>query len=194
VLAKHNPFQVQRTDSIPFDFCETGFDNIDAFAKHVQRSNFRGAIVGRHGRGKTTLLEALHWQLRKQNVDCELIVLPQDKHLQTTVVSRLYERGQSGAIVLVDGIERLGFFKRHRLLRHSKTFGGLVATTHHFGRLPTLVRCSTSQRSLVSVLETLGLDRPEILASASALLPLHKGNIRSVLRELYDQYADGEIS
>ena len=194
VLAKDNPFNVQRTDAIPFDFRETHFENLKAFAKHVETFSFRGAILGDHGRGKTTLLCDLNSFFCEQGVDCELVFLPRETNLQRSAVQSLVRRGQGGAIVMIDGIERLSFLQRQQLIARSKVFAGFIATTHHFGRLRTLIQCRTSQRTLTAVLEALELNRPEIVTSATTLLSKHRGNMRLVLRDLYDQYADGHIA
>jgi hypothetical protein len=37
------------------------------------------------------------------------------------------------------------------------------------------------------------MSQPDIIASSAQLFPKHRGNIRFVLRELYDQFADGKI-
>lgn len=194
ISAKDNPFMVQRTDAIPFDFLETHFEDIGAFAKHVETFNFRGAILGGHGRGKTTLLGDLKSYLYNQEIDCELVFLPRQIDEQQTAVASLVRRGQGGAIVMVDGLERLPFFARQRLIARSKSFAGFIATTHRSGRLRTLIRCHTSSGTLTAVLDALELNRPEIVVLAKALLSKHKGNVRLVLRDLYDQYADGRIA
>ena len=194
VLAKDNPFTVQRTDAIPFDFQETHFENIEAFAKHVEKSSFRGAIVGGHGRGKTTLLCDLNSYFCNQGIDCELVFLPRETDPQKEAVQNLVRRGQGGAIVMIDGIERLPFFQRQQFIARSRGFAGFITTTHHFGRLRTLIRCRTSQFTLTAVLDALELNRPRISMSATTLLSKHKGNMRLVLRDLYDQYADGHIA
>jgi len=199
VCAKNNPFIVDRTDAIAFGFEETDFENIESFAKHAQTFNFRGAILGRHGRGKTTLQHDLHSWLCEHEIDCEFVFLPREKDLQTGAIENIMRRGQAGAIVLVDGLERLPFFRRQRLVNDSKSFAGFIATTHRpsrsisSNRLQTLIRCRTSQRTLMAVLDSLELNRPEIRAAGIPLLSKHNGNMRLVLRELYDQYADGRL-
>jgi len=193
VSARNNPFAVQRTDAVPFDFSETSFNDTEAFYLHARKLDYRGAIRGRHGRGKTTLLCDLASFFRDQDIDCELAFLPREKELQHQMVDRIVHRGSDGAIVLVDGIERLPLLARHRLISRSKSFGGFIATTHHVGRLRTLVHCKTSEQTLRSVLKSLDLDQPAIVEAALPLVARNRGNLRSVLRELYDQFADGKI-
>ncbi len=193
VSAKDNPFAVHKTGAIPFDFQETPFANMKAFAMHTNSYNFHGAILGRHGNGKTTLLCDLNSWISDQDIDSELVFLPRERDLQRLAIETTVRRGQSGAIVLVDGLERLPFLSRQRLLHHSKSFSGFIATTHRSSRLRTLIHCRTTQQNLMAVLESLQLSQPDIVAAAETLFSKHRGNIRFVLRELYDQYADGKV-
>ncbi len=193
VLAKDNPFVVQRTDAISFDFAETDFEDIASFAHHVGTSNFRGAILGPHGHGKTTLLCDLQKWFLSQEIDCELVFLPREKAPRQATLAETIQRGRRGAIILLDGIERLPFVARQRLVGQSKSFNGFIATTHRRGRLPTLIQCRTSQRTLMAILDALELKRPEIRAAGIPLLSKYNGNMRFVLRELYDQYANGQL-
>ncbi len=193
ISAKNNPFIVQRTDAIPFNFQETPFANIASFAQHAESYNFRGAILGQHGRGKTTLLCDLSLWFCQQGRDSELVFIPRENSHQKRIINHAIQRGESGAIVLIDGLERLSLLTRQRLIGRTKSFAGFIATTHHLGRLPTLIRCHTSQQTLAAVLDSLGISQPDIVASSIRLFPKHRGNIRFVLRDLYDQFADGKI-
>lgn len=193
VSARDNPFAVQRTDAIPFDFSETSFACIESFYHHVQQFDFRGAILGKHGRGKTTLLCDLHSFLCQQGIRSELVFLPREKHLRRQSIDNTIQRGLSGSIILIDGLERATFLARQRILFRSKRYGGFIATTHRPSRLRTLLHCRTSQQTLITTLESLELNRPEIVTAALPLLSKHCGNIRFVLRELYDQCADGKF-
>jgi len=194
VSARNNPFAVQRTDAIPFDFGETPFDNLESFYRHVKQFGFRGAIVGKHGRGKTTLLCDFHSFLCQKGTDSELVFIPRDKVLQYQAIKDAVKSGFGGSIVLIDGLERLSFFTRQRLLSRSRSFGGFIATTHRISRLRKLIHCSTSEQTLASVLHSLSLSQPEITNMSVHLFSKHRGNIRFILRDLYDQFADGKLS
>ena len=193
VSARNNPLAVHRTDAIPFYFGETRFASIESFYLHVQKFSFHGAILGRHGRGKTTLLCELHSFLRDQEISSELVFLPRERQLQRKSIDDLIQHGLSGSVVLVDGLERVSFLARQRILSRSKRFGGFIATTHRPGRLRTLLHCRTSQQTMVETLDSLGLNQPNVITAALPLLSKHRGNIRLVLRELYDQYAGGKL-
>ncbi|QEG23883.1 hypothetical protein [Mariniblastus fucicola] len=194
VSAKDNPFAVVQTDSIPFDFQETCFSTLDEFGEYVQDRNYRGAILGRHGHGKTTLLCSLQQWLHRQGTECETVFLPRRNEDQRSALENLSHRGRCGAVVLVDGLERLSFFTRQLLVSQSRSFGGFIATTHRPNRLPTLVRCRTSHQTLLAALNSLNIDSPEIHSTAVGLFSKHRGNLRLVLRELYDNVADGKLS
>jgi len=193
VAARDNPFIVQRTDAILFDFCDTPFVGMEAFAKHVAGFGFRGAIVGKRGRGKTTLLSELHSWLINQSLDCELAFINRETKLQGDRITQLVQRGNAGAILLIDGLERLPFLARHRFVSQSKSFGGFIATTHQTGRLKTLVRCRSSLKSLQGILDSLGITNPRLRSNAVSLWSRHRGNIRLVLRQLYDDVAEGVV-
>lgn len=194
VSARNNPFSVQRTDAIPFDFAETPFEDVQAFYRHAKQLDCRGAIIGKHGRGKTTLLCDLHSFLCQNRIESELVFLPREKVLQSDAITNTIKRGASGAIILIDGMERLPLFVRQKLLSDSKSFRGFIATTHRISRLRSLIRCRTSQRTVASVLDSLDLNNPEITTTSRLLFAKHRGNIRFVLRDLYDQFADGEFN
>lgn len=193
VSARHNPFAVQRTDAVPFDFSETSFVDIVEFYQHVKEHKFRGAIVGKHGRGKTTLLSDLSSLMRDRDIDCELVFFPRERQRQQEVIEEVIHRGACGAIIFVDGLERLPFLSRQRVVRQSKAFGGFIATTHWPGRLKTLIRCRTSEQTVEAVLKSLRIDQPSITLAAKQRFLTRRGNVRLVLRDLYDQYADGQI-
>lgn len=191
--ARENPFVVQRTDALPFDFRDTPFANINEFFEHVAGAGFRGAIVGKHGQGKTTLLCDLHSLMKKRDQDCELIFVPSDRSEQKAVIQNLIDRGCDGAVLLIDGLERVPFFARHHLVSSSKQFAGFIATTHFRGRLRTLVHCQSSPETLVGILQSLGTANENLVSRALDLWANHRGNVRSVLRDLYDLRAEGSI-
>lgn len=194
VSAKENPFVVQRTDSIPFDFRDTPFATMDEFVGHAKTTGFRGAIVGKHGRGKTTLLCGLHSHLKSVGQrDCELFFIPRDRLQQGAALRELADRGREGAIVLVDGLERVPYVARQRLISTSKQFSGFIATTHSRSRLKTLVRCRTSPEVLAAILDSLGAVDEQLKIRAFSLWTTHRGNVRSVLRDLYDLRAEGAV-
>jgi hypothetical protein len=72
----------------------------------------------------------------------------------------------------------------------TKPAGGLLITAHREGMLPTLVKCSTNIGLLNEIVnEILGDNSHALHETTQVLFDNHDGNLRDVLRELYDIYA-----
>ncbi|HEY9421332.1 MAG TPA: hypothetical protein VIW92_07960, partial [Thermoanaerobaculia bacterium] len=70
----------------------------------------------------------------------------------------------------------------------TRSAGGLVITSHRPGLLPTLYECCTTPELLAGIVrDLLGPKGREI--AVEELFARHGGNVRQVLRDLYDQYA-----
>ena len=186
--ARHNPFSVDRVQTIRYRPLATTFDDILA---RLEVMNYRAAIVGPEGAGKTTLLEDLQHALQRQGLRTRVIFVNDTSPLDRPTRRQLMSQLESDEIVLLDGADALGrarwtFLRRH-ILKHA---AGLVITTHRPGRLPTLIDCTTTPTLLGEIVDEL---RPETRdAHADGLQQLfrhHQGNIRNCLRELYDMCA-----
>ncbi|MFC1760733.1 hypothetical protein ACFL6U_01475 [Planctomycetota bacterium] len=65
--AKDNPFAIDRVHQIRYDPPGTSWDNL---LGHLAGMQYRGAIVGACGSGKTTLSEDLQTHLEQQDLCC----------------------------------------------------------------------------------------------------------------------------
>ena len=182
---RENPFNVQRTDRL--DFRPSGWSWNDLMLR-LKSNNNRGAIIGPHGSGKTTLVNTLEPKLAETGYDVRQILL-NESHPQ-------FDRGvlcemNSSHFVILDGAERLSRFQWSRVRRLARNAGGLLVTSHRPGLLPTLVTCTTSVKLLHDILDDLLLDKDGVKARqhAEELFILHQGNIRNVLRAMYDIYS-----
>jgi hypothetical protein len=90
-------------------------------------------------------------------------------------------------IVCCDGAEQLSWWDWRRLMRHSRAAAGLLITTHHPGRLPTLHECETTPALLQSIAGS--LDEGVLSERCDELFALHKGNLREAIRSLYDDWS-----
>ena len=191
VPAKENPFRTERTHAVPFRFPEGDWS---AQLNRLEALNWRAGIVGRRGSGKSTLLRQLRSRLESEGHSAIYLNFPLEKTPQVTLFETGMAAGADGSILLIDGIERLSYLRRRQLLRKTKTGAGLVIAQHHPNSLPTWIHCQTSRELLLEVLTELNLDHADIVRASQLAFEKSKGNIRDVLREMYDRYSEGEFA
>jgi ATPase subunit of ABC transporter with duplicated ATPase domains len=171
--ARDNPFRAERVQRLRY--------RLDlpwpAFVERWTSLGRRGAIVGPEGAGKTTLLEGFAEVLRARGETVQWVRLSEEAREMPAV--------EPGAVLLLDGAEQLDA-ARWRLVRGQAASG--VATSHRPGLWPTLWECRTSPELLDALLGDLGASQWR--AEARALFDARKGNLREVLRALYDRCAD----
>lgn len=103
-------------------------------------------------------------------------------------------------VLLVDGVERLPWSQRLQLIYRtggSARCAGLVVTLHQpsaWTRLPIWVRTQPTFALLETLLEELGTAGTVPRDIAAQLFEKHRGNLREVLRELYDREVNGAES
>jgi hypothetical protein len=182
--AADNPFRADRIEALTVRPCgwtwEGVIDRLEAFGN-------RGAVVGCHGHGKTTVLGELERRLPGQTLRVDLAA-DEPQPLRAALVAG----DVTGRVVLLDRSERLGSVDWHRLRWAWRSAAGLVIARHRPGRLPTLVRLDTSPHLLEELALELAPDLPTAIVTAlPEVFARHHGNIRECLRELYDRYASG---
>ena len=167
-----------------------------AIARRLRETKFRGAVVGPHGHGKTTLLLNLadHVDLlpampRGSTVTTSMWVQvrPGERANLTTV--RRMVRGYP-YLLLLDGYDLLPRRDRARVLVRR---GPVLVTSHRRTMLPTVAHCRTSAELLGRLIERLSPDTRAAMtdAAVAGLYARHRGNVREALRELYDRVAGG---
>jgi hypothetical protein len=151
---------------------------------------FRAAIVGPHGRGKTTLLEDLGRRLEERGFRLRRITLHQSDRRLTGEQSEVLNGLRSREVLCLDGAEQLGLLAWRRVERRSRAAAGLLITSHRPRLLPTLVECETSPELLTEILrDLLGTETGDLRLLSEDLFSRHRGNLRDALRELYDLHA-----
>ncbi len=192
VPARHNPFATEWTDAIPFRFPSGSWD---FHLGRLRQMRYCAAIVGRKGSGKTTLLDTLVRQLPPQSPSRYVCIQRCPSNHRRTINEVLNQKND-GTILMVDGMQRLSFANCRRLLQSRKVpIGGLIVTAHRRCALPTWIHCQPDQASLQYVLTHLGFSADsEITRHAEAAFVRFRGNVREVLRWLYDQVATGQLA
>ena len=190
--ARDNPFSSDRVLSVRYH--PQGWD-WPALMTRLADLDYRCAIVGPEGRGKTTLLEDLGERLRaEQGFDVKWLRLSReqprfDRHWLRTSFAGVTRRN----VLLFDGAEQMGRLAWWGFLRKTRAARGLIITSHRSGLLPTLARCDTSPELLEAIVRE--------LVGCTERLPVRElfnqydGNVREALRHLYDLGAEsGSVS
>ncbi len=187
-LPRDNPFAVQRLLTVRYRLPD-GL-TWDALMGRLEALHWRGAIVGPHGHGKSTLLGDLGRRLEMQGFQpLRLSLREAHPRLSLEERRRLRDLGPTD-VLLLDGAERLGWFAWRLVRFRSRRAAGLIVTTHEPGLLPTLVECRTTPELLGGIVGELldGSDGGDV-PDAAELHARHGGDVREALFELYDRWA-----
>ena len=184
MLARDNPFRSERIEGLAFRAAEVGVDVPTLLARFAQLGH-RGVLVGPHGSGKTTLREALERHLEEAGWIPRRLVLAEDRRARPAAVTALCTGLTPRHLLCLDGLDLIGPWSWWRLRRAGA--GGLLATSHRPGRLPTLHVHRTSPALLAELVSELTGSDPLATAEVAALFARHRGDLRACLRELYDQ-------
>lgn len=184
--AKDNPFAVDRIQQIRYEALEESWENL---LTRLAAMDYRAAIVGPCGSGKTTLCETLQARLRQGGLQTQGLFVSLDIHMtwqdMQPVLALPFD------VILVDGADHLSYWTWQRLKR--RVFSrkrGLIATTHQPGLLPTWHECRPSPALLERIVTRLVPDQVIPNAQINDLYSLCQGNIRDALRQLYDLVGD----
>jgi hypothetical protein len=186
--ARDNPFATDRVLRVRYR--PQGW-TWDGLLDRLASMNYRGAVVGPEGRGKTTLVEDLAGRLNVRGIGTRYVRLSRERpRLDGAEIHDLFAAVTDRDVILFDGAEQLGRLAWWGLLRRSRRARGLVITSHRPGLLPTLVECRTSADLLGGIVrDLLPAAEGDGLPPAQPLYDRHRGNVRDALRELYDRYA-----
>jgi GTPase SAR1 family protein len=184
--ARDNPFATDRVLRVRYRPQGWTWEQLLA---RLERLDYRCAIVGPEGRGKTTLLEDLGERLKGQGYNVPYLCLTRERPAFERGFLRAFFASVSPRdVLLLDGAEQMGRLAWWRFLRHSRRARGLVITSHFPGLLPTLVECETSVPLLREIVQDLHPGH----AGVETLFARHEGNVREALRELYDVHAGNQ--
>ena len=180
--AKDNPFAVDRIRQICY---EPAAESWQSLLARLAAMDYRGAIVGPCGSGKTTLCEDLQTRLQKQGLKTQYLFFSMDIHTTWREIQRVLARHFD--VMLVDGADHMAWLTwralKRRVFREKR---GLVVTTHQPGLLGTWYECRTSPALLERIVSRLAPDDFIPYARILESYDRCQGNIRQALRELYD--------
>lgn len=186
-----NPFSTKfvRPGAAAFIF-PTGVTT-KALVEKLQYNHWRGAIVGPHGCGKSTLIETLIPAIEQAGRDVLKVSL-RDRQRTLPADFRWPDSSQAAGVIVVDGYEQLGCWARWRLDRACRSAGwGLLVTAHArkaIWKLPELYRVSPSRETFQCVVKQLLANTPGAISEGEleAAYQAHPENLREGLFALYD--------
>jgi hypothetical protein len=190
MLARDNPFASHRVLKVRYRLQGVSWDEV---LERLARLNYRAAIVGPRGGGKTTLLEDLEPRLKAMGFATKPLRLDAEHPRFERAFEREFFAGLgSRDMLLLDGAEQMPRLAWWRFRRRTRSGGGVIITSHRAGLLPTLLECRTTPELLEGIVrELLGGSDLMPAGEIQNLFDRHRGNLRDALRELYDSWAEG---
>lgn len=186
--ARENPFASDRIERLAYRF--TPGESWDSLLARLEAQRWRGAIVGPHGTGKTTLLEQMVPHLSTRGF-CPCLYTLRGESSNDEKQALLSNSFGPSDFVLLDGAEQLSLRQWRTFEEISRLAAGGVVTQHRTGRWPTLLETAPSPALLAELVQTLAGAE---LSDADTLFSRHRSNLRECLRTLYDRWADGRFA
>jgi hypothetical protein len=189
--AADNPFSTRyvRPGAIPFQFAEG--ESAARIVSKLREGGWRGEIVGPHGAGKSSLVQALLPAIRDAGRTPRLVQLRAGDRALPMSWRELADCLPE-TVIVVDGYEQLSRYCRWRLGRLCARRGfGLLTTSHERSGLPQLYRFSPGRAALHRVVEHLLRGRSDsgrriAAADVDQAFDECRGDIREALFRLYD--------
>ena len=141
MLARNNPFAVHRVLRVRYRMPDGGWELLLA---RLAALGYRGAIVGLHGRGKTTLLEDLGEKLRSRGRRVTFIRIPGGARELSRDQERVLAELPAGELLALDSAGGLSSRAWRRVRGAARSAAGLVVTSHGPAPLPLLVELRTT--------------------------------------------------
>ncbi len=190
--ARNNPFSSRNVEALTFRHAYIRFHEI---MHRLKNMSYRASIIGPKGSGKTTLIEQIGKELAGEGFHIKHLCLTIEKSkLSRSFLRNFYADLSPNDAILLDGAEQMPWLQWIFFNLKTKKAGALIITSHIPGLLPELLHTSTSPDLLHGlVFELLGKDAMISRSYLENLFFSHNGNIRLVLRDLYDTWSERAV-
>jgi hypothetical protein len=205
-----NPFATCWTKPGALAYHFNSGQDAEQLIKQLAASEWRGAILGLHGSGKSTLIETLKPVLLAAGLEIRTICLRDaQRSLPTKLLTDSFPRGATGSaggcvpvahtiswcapriLLIIDGYEQLGRVQRWRLHRRCRRASiGLLVTSHLPTGLPTLITLAPDLSLVQKLVDSLRKHAPtpitpnDVAASHASC----GSNVRELFFDLYDRH------
>ena len=148
--ARENPFASERVEDLLGFEPEWLGQTWPGLMERLRDLDYRAAVVGPHGSGKTTFLSGLKTRLEDQGKRVISFFLNDDQRTLSDANWRVFvdvaeDKGEvDGSMLLLDGAEQMSWRDWREFHKIASAYSGLVITQHRSGKLPLLVKTETS--------------------------------------------------
>ena len=186
--ASDHPLRISQLERLLFRL-PAEFGGWPAVQAKLERLNYRAALVGPHGSGKTTCLLELARRQRQSGRRVEVLFTNAESGAKIPAEWReTLADVDEDALVIADGYDVLSMRHRWLLRTRLRPRGGLLVTAHRRAALPTLMRTRVTPALLGELADALYAEHPDARPSDATLaqqLAQCHGNAREVFRRLY---------
>lgn len=194
--ARDNPFEADRIEQL-LTF-EPAWLNLtwNAILNRAAAMDYRGAVAGPHGSGKTTFCDAFSKRLEEREFTVIRWFLNDRKTQPDAGELAAIHSAEcpESTILLIDGTEFLSPAAWRSVFRETTKFAGLFATIHSEKnlpkpRLPIFLRTETKPEMLLAFAKQLAPDFLWDEAELRTIFEENRGNLREALWSCYDRLA-----
>jgi hypothetical protein len=186
VSATSNPFATGRLERVLAFDPELVGTSWEAIFGRWESLGRRACVVGHHGAGKTTFLDAFAKRLDAPVVRWFF----NDERRRLDAADRARLREVAGKVVLLDGDRHLPWAQRRELRRALEPAAGVLSARHRAGDLPVLIELRADAELAGRLLEKID---PALAAELERELPRllqeHRGNLRELWLACYDLWS-----
>jgi len=185
--ARNNPFASERIEALAYRFPPG--DDWQRLLGRLETLGWRGALVGPHGSGKTTVLTQLEPLLVSRGFRPRRVTLrAPDTQAERQQALASIATMRAPDFIILDGAEMLTTRQWLSLQSAAAACAGCLITQHRTGRLQTVLSCEVTPALLEELVQELcEASLPE--GEAARLFARYHGNLRECFSDLYDRYA-----